>query len=50
MRLALIPLRFVNNILKNKNLFDFYEKPTICYALNAAKKYFLFDNICITIV
>ena len=50
MRLAIIPLRFGNNILKNKNLFDFYEKPTICYALNAAKKYFLFDNICITIV
>ena len=50
MRLAIIPLRFGNNVLKNKNLLDFYGKPTICYALTAAKKCFTFDDIFITIV
>tara|TARA_B100000925_G_C22001986_1_gene471769 strand:- start:1506 stop:1745 length:240 start_codon:yes stop_codon:yes gene_type:complete len=41
---------FGNNILKNKQLLDFYRKLMICYALNAEKKYFLFDDNCFTMV
>ena len=50
MSLEIIPLRFGNNILKNKGLLYFYGKQTVCYGLNAANKYSLFDNICFTII
>ncbi len=45
MRLAIIPARSGSKRIKNKNIIDFFGKPMIYYALNAAKKSCLFDEI-----
>ncbi len=50
MRLAIITVIYLNNILKNRNLLDFYRKLTICYKFYAKKKYILLDDIRFTIV
>ena len=45
MRLAVIPARGGSKRIKNKNIIDFLGKPLIFYALDAAKKSKLFDEI-----
>jgi len=45
MRLAIIPARGGSKRIKNKNILDFFGKPLISYALDAAKKSKLFDKI-----
>lgn len=45
MRLAIIPARGGSKRIKNKNIVDFFGKPLIYYALEAAKKSNLFDKI-----
>ena len=45
MRLAIIPARGGSKRIKNKNIVDFLGKPLIFYALDAAKKSKLFDEI-----
>lgn len=44
-RLAVIPARKNSKRIKNKNIYNFYGKPVISYALDTAKKSKLFDNI-----
>ena len=48
MRIAIIPARGGSKRIKNKNIIDFFGKPLISYALNAAKKSGLFDKIHIS--
>lgn len=45
MKLAIIPARSGSKRIKNKNIIDFFGKPMIYYALQAAKKSNLFDEI-----
>ena len=45
MRLAIIPARGGSKRIKNKNTLDFFGKPLISYALEAAKNSKLFDKI-----
>ena len=47
-RLAIIPARKNSTRIQNKNIYNFYGKPIIWYALNAAKKSKLFDTIHIS--
>lgn len=44
-RLAIIPARQGSQRVKNKNIYNFYGKPIIWYALNTAKKSKLFETI-----
>ena len=44
-RLAVIPARKNSKRIENKNIYNFYGKPIIWYALNAARKSNLFDTI-----
>lgn len=44
-RLAIIPARKGSQRVKNKNIYNFFGKPIIWYALNNAKKSKLFDTI-----
>lgn len=45
MRIAIIPARGGSKRIKNKNIINFFGKPLIEYALDAAKKSGLFDMI-----
>ncbi len=45
MRIAIIPARGGSKRIKNKNIVDFFGKPLIAYALDAAKESGLFDMI-----
>jgi N-acylneuraminate cytidylyltransferase len=45
MRIAIIPARGGSKRIKNKNIVDFFGKPMIAYALEAAKGSGLFDVI-----
>lgn len=44
-RLAIIPARKGSQRIKNKNIYNFYGKPIIEYALGTAKKSKLFETI-----
>lgn len=44
-RLAIIPAREGSQRVKNKNVYNFFGKPIIWYALTTAKKSKLFDTI-----
>ena len=44
-RLAIIPARQGSQRVKNKNIYNFFGKPIIWYAINTAKKSKLFDTI-----
>lgn len=45
MRIAIIPARGGSKRIKNKNIVDFLGRPLIAYALDAAEKSGLFDEI-----
>jgi len=45
MRIAIIPARGGSKRIKNKNIVDFFGKPLIAYALDAAKESGLFERI-----
>ena len=45
MRIAIIPARMGSKRIKTKNTVDFFGKPMIAYALEAAEKADLFDKI-----
>lgn len=46
--LAIIPARSGSKRIKNKNIKDFFGKPFIYYAINAAKKARIFDDIIVS--
>jgi len=48
MNICLIPARKNSKRIKNKNILNFFGKPMIAYAIEAAKKSNLFDKIVVS--